>query len=488
MVYSAYHALIKTDLKGILAYSTIAALGMLVFLTGIGTREAFTAAAVFILVHAFYKAALFLVTGVIDHETGTRDVTKLSGLGKVLLPLAVAGFLAALSGGGIPLTFGFISKDLIYETTLGTTENGYLLTAAALFTNILLLYAGFVAGIKPFTGTLPEIYRHVHLPHPAMWVPPLMLSLASIVFGLFPGILDHFITTVTGAMYNSPEAVHLQIWHGFNLTLLLSAATLAAGIGLYFMLKPAYRWQQAASKFDFIAPQNLVTGLAGGLVCFSYHYTRIMQNGYLRIYVLTIVVFLTGLLAYKFFSSISFHINPATLSDITVYEIAVSLVMLLAVFRTVFTSSRLTAVASMGVVGYCMCLLFVFYSAPDLAMTQFTIDTLTVVLFVLVLFRLPPFINSKNTTIRIRDGIIALSCGTLISLIALEILDEPVNKEISRFYAENAYLQAKGKNVVNVILVDFRGVDTMVEISVLSIAAIGVYSLLKLKINPAEKE
>jgi multicomponent Na+:H+ antiporter subunit A len=162
--------------------------------------------------------------------------------------------------------------------------------------------------------------------------------------------------------------------------------------------------------------------------------------------------------------------------------------MVLAIFKVVSTSSRLIAVASMGVVGYCICLLFVFYSAPDLAMTQFAIDTLTVVLFVLVLFKLPPFLNLTNTFVKLRDGFISLSLGTLISIIALEVLNEPVNKETTAFYAENAYLLAKGKNVVNVILVDFRGLDTLVEITVLTIAAIGVYSMLKLRIKSWEKE
>lgn len=487
MLYSAFHSIIKTDLKGILAYSTIAALGMLVFLIGIGTPEAFTAAAVFILVHAFYKAALFLVTGVIDHETGTRDITRLSGLRKVMLPLAVAGMLAALSGGGIPLTFGFIGKDLIYEATLGANSI-VLLTAAALTTNFLLLCAGFIAGIKPFMGKLPEIYKDVHLPPMTMWFPPFLLSLVSLFLGLFPGVLNYSIVgPVVQAMHGKAEPVHLQIWHGFNLTLLLSAVTLVMGVGIYLALKPSYKWQQLASKLDFMAPQQLVAGAANGVVRFSYWYTNVMQNGYLRLYVLSIIVFLTGLLSFKFFTSIKLYIDLSLFSEITIYEVVVSGVMIMAIFRTIFTSSRLTAVASMGVVGLCLCLLFVFYGAPDLAMTQFAIDTLTVVLFVLVLFKLPPFLNSKNKALRIRDGVIAVAFGTLISLIALEVLDEPVSKEISNFYAQNAYVMAKGKNVVNVILVDFRGADTLVEITVLTIAAIGVYSLLKLKIDQTEE-
>jgi len=153
---------------------------------------------------------------------------------------------------------------------------------------------------------------------------------------------------------------------------------------------------------------------------------------------------------------------------------------------TVFTQSRLAAVASMGVVGYAICLLFVFYSAPDLAMTQFAIDTLTVILFVLVLYRLPKYLKLSDLRSRIRDGVLAISFGLLITLLALEVLSEPVNRETTKFYASNAYLMAKGKNVVNVILVDFRGIDTLVEISVLVVAAVGVFGLLKLHLKKSE--
>jgi multicomponent Na+:H+ antiporter subunit A len=157
--------------------------------------------------------------------------------------------------------------------------------------------------------------------------------------------------------------------------------------------------------------------------------------------------------------------------------------MVVAILMTVFSSSRLTAVAAMGVIGYAICLLFVFYSAPDLAMTQFTIDTLTVILFVLVLYRLPKYLKLSENTFRIRDGIIALIFGGLITILAMEVLHEPQKTLTGDFYAQNAYLLAKGKNVVNVILVDFRGIDTMVEITVLVIAALGVFGLLKLRVR-----
>jgi multicomponent Na+:H+ antiporter subunit A len=213
-----------------------------------------------------------------------------------------------------------------------------------------------------------------------------------------------------------------------------------------------------------------------------------MQNGYIRVYILTILGFLIVLLSYRLFTGVNIYVNSAQFAELTTYEVVITVIMFMAILSTVFTNSRLAAVAAMGVVGYCLCLLFVFYSAPDLAMTQFTIDTLTVVLFVLVLFKLPPFLKMSNYGAKIRDGIVSLLFGSLIFILALEVLNEPVTKEISEYYAKNSYSLAKGKNVVNVILVDFRGADTMIEITVLTIAAIGVYSLLKLKVKQTEKE
>jgi len=182
MLYAAIHSLFRTDLKGVLAYSTIAALGMLTFLIGLGTTEALIAAMAFIIAHALYKATLFLVTGIIDHETGTRDLTQLSGLRKVLFPVFIAGTLAALSSAGLPLSFGFIGKDLIYEATLhAQPQLALYLTIFAVITNVALVTAGFYAGIKPFVGKLPEQFSKVHLPYQSMWIPPLVLG----VLGLY---------------------------------------------------------------------------------------------------------------------------------------------------------------------------------------------------------------------------------------------------------------------------------------------------------------
>ncbi|WP_194777839.1 putative monovalent cation/H+ antiporter subunit A [Pararhodonellum marinum] len=490
MVYAAIHAVFRLDLKGILAYSTISALGILVFLIGLGTDQALLAAAVFILVHALYKATLFLITGIIDHETGTRDVSKLSGLNKVMLPVGIAGILAAISNAGIPPSFGFVGKDLIYEATLGFETLIWVLSGVALLTNICLMYAGFQAGIKPFTGQLPKAYEKVHLPSPLMWVPPLLLGSLGMVFGLMPFLIDKsLIQAVVNAMIRGGALdVELKLWHGFNLVLLLSGITLAAGFLLYYFLKPSALLEAKTNRWEKLSPKSLTKGLGGIFSGISKLWTGFFQNGYLRYYLIFALTFLTFILAYKLFKETELYINFNDLTGITFYEVAAMVIIAFAVLFTVLTKSRLAAVASLGVVGYSICLVFLFYSAPDLAMTQFSIDTLTVILFVLVIYNLPKYLKLSNQISRVRDGIMSVIFGALISILTLEVLNEPVLKETSQFYAENAYTLAKGKNVVNVILVDFRGTDTFVEITVLAIAALGVYSLLKLQLKSTEKE
>ncbi len=489
MLYAAFHTLFRTDLKGILAYSTISALGILTFLIGLGTEAALLAAIVFLLVHALYKATLFLVTGILDLQTGTRDITKLRGLGGVMIPVAIAGVLAAVSNAGIPPTIGFLGKDLIYDSTMSMGSFGVWLTIAAIVTNILLFYAGFLAGVKPFFGKLPDTLKPVRMPSPLLWVPPLILALLGLAIGIFPALIENSLARpAVAALGAVGYEFHLKIWHGFNLILLLSAITLGMGTLLYFILRPSHQLERTIQRVEFLSPLSLSLKFARSFNGFSLFWTRFFQNGLLRYYLITIMCFLVTLVGYNMISGTHVYIDFATLADVTFYEYCVVGIMFVAIGYAVFTSSRLAAVAAMGVVGYAICLIFVFCSAPDLAMTQFAIDTLTVILFVLVLYRLPKYLQLSDLSSRIRDGVIAISFGLLITFLALEVLAEPVNRETSKFYAENAYLLAKGKNVVNVILVDFRGFDTLVEITVLVIAAVGVYSLLKLRLRTIERD
>ena len=212
---------------------------------------------------------------------------------------------------------------------------------------------------------------------------------------------------------------------------------------------------------------------------------HILQNGYLRYYTSVIIGFLVLLMGMRIQYSLEFNYDLVRILDIRAIEAVTMLVMVVSVVVSVMSKSRLLAVASLGAVGLCICLIFLYFSAPDLAMTQFTIDTLTVVLFVLLLNGLPAYLTKTDRGIHWRDLILAGGFGALIFLFTLEVLNQPTDSGVNAFYAENAYLLAKGKNVVNVILVDFRGVDTLIEIVVLAVAGLGVFSLIKLKVTDA---
>jgi len=492
MLFGGIVALVRSDLKALLAYSTISVLGMLTFLIGVGTREALIAACAFIIVHALYKATLFLTTGIIDHETGTRQLEMLSGLRKVMFPVFLAALLAALSSAGVPLFFGFIGKDLIYEATLHAPQNlAIYRTILAVLTNTCLVAAGFMAGLRPFMGKLPAQFAPVHLPHVSMWIPPLILAFLGLVFGMVSGIIgDYLISPALSSLSIQASNVEFKIWHGINLVLILSLITLVTGTVLYFFSNHFVNYAVKSSRRGVYSAQIFFDEIWRLFKRISTAFTEFMHNGFLRSYVVKIIVFAELLLLYEIFIAGPLYIDYSELTPITLYEGMNVFLLIMALFLIVRTSSRLTAVVGMSIVGFTICLIYVFSGAPDLAMTQFTIDTLTVVLFAFVLFNLPSFLRfpTKNKKVIIRDAVISLLFGGILSLIAIRVLQIPTNKEVSEFYGEFAYTLARGKNVVNVILVDFRGLDTMFEIVVLGIAALGVYSLMKLRLKPTERE
>ncbi|MEC4114473.1 hydrogen gas-evolving membrane-bound hydrogenase subunit E [Myroides pelagicus] len=484
MVFGAFHSVFRKDMKGILAYSTISALGVLMFLLGIGTKTAMYAVAVFIVAHALYKATFFLVTGIVDHALHSRDISTIRGLRHQFPILSIVVMVAALSCAGIPFTFGFIGKELIYETGLLLTNQvyAYVLTGALLFTNVFLTASGFLIGIKPFFGSFDKLKRIYHRPDLYLLVPTIVLSLLTIVFGVFPlFIYNELILSTFSALYGAVVELPLKIWHGINTSLLLSGCSIVLGTVVYVIFSKWNNSLAVMDRFNQLSPKVIISFFVEKFRQFAYRYTFMFHSSYLRSYLAVIIVFFIGLVGYKLFSDVPLRVNTTGLSAFRVYELVVFLIAVIAVIFAINTSSRLSAIAATGVVGYCICLIFVFYGAPDLGMTQFAIDTLTTVLFVLVLFKLPPFLRFSDRKLQIRDAIISISFGTLIAIITLQALVSPADKDISRFYADNAYVLAKGKNVVNVILVDFRGFDTLIETIVLSIAAMGVFSMLKYK-------
>lgn len=485
MLYAALQTLFRVDMKSVLAYSTISALGVIVFLIGLGGKYAMGAAIVFILAHALYKATLFMVTGIVDHETGTRDVRLLSGLRKVMPVVMIIAVAAALSNAGMPLFMGFLAKDMIYEATLHHAQSAWLLTALAIGTNALLIYAGFIVGWKPFAGQLPESFAKVHRPSFWLWLPPAITATLGLAIGVVPAIIKTNIYTFSVRSVTAFELAPLKLWHGFNLVLVLSLSTLFLGVLLYLVRKPNNINLSRIIALEKFAPKAGFQWFYHFFQNVSLLVTKTLQNGYLRNYVLIIILALIAAMSYHVFMRPGEYLDNIVFTKVSINEIVLVIILVGSTLFTVFSKSRLAAIAGLGVLGYAVCFVFVFYSAPDLALTQFSIDTLTVILFVLVLYNLPPYLKLSNARIRYRDMGVAGVFGTLITLVALEAIAEVGQRSshVAKYYNENAYILAKGKNIVNVILVDFRGADTLIETVVLAISAIGVFGLLKLRMT-----
>ena len=487
MLISAGLALLKTDLKQILAYSTISALGMLVFLLGLGNKLAFEAAMLFLIVHSMYKGALFMAAGAIDHETGTRDIRLLGGL-RHAMPLVFVGvLLAAGSMTGFPPFLGFVGKELIYETTLDAPGNELWLTGLALLTNILTVGAALLVALKPFIGPRTETPRHPHRAPLTLWGGTALLGTLSLLFGLFPALLDSIISATATWMYHKPVEAHLALWHGFTPMLLLSVITLTLGYGAYALNA---RWLALGERVQTTAaflPARLFWRSLNALEIMAHKLTLTLHNGKLRNYLLvivlsTVVLGIIGFLSEPFgidFSATVFseQTDPRVF---TLFELLFILIMPIGAFMAVMATAPLIAVAALGVIGFAMAVVYIMFAAPDLAMTQFAIETLAVLLFVLVLRKLPAFESHTELRQRIRDGLIASTVGVFITLLTLSMLAERHPLPLFESLLEKS-VKAKGLNVVNVILVDIRGFDTLGEVTVLAVAAIGVYALLKFR-------
>ncbi len=472
----------QADLKRILAYSTISALGTLMLLFGLGTPLAVKAAIVFLIAHSLYKGALFLVAGTVDHATGTRDVEQLSGLARRIPLVAIAAVLAGISLAGLPPAIGFLAKELVYETGLASEiSTAISLTTALLASVFFVVVAGLVA-IRPFFGQASSSAESIHRPGWQLTLPPLLLGLAGLAIGLLPNFLaTQFVAPAVAAVGHDGSAVYLKLWHGFNLPLLLSGATLASGVAVYMFRHRCVAIVRPLQSLAAWGPAGGYEFMLRGLKQTARWQTLTLQDGRLRVYLLIVLVAFCGLLGVTL-TEIDFPTDGAWL-DVRFHEVGLALLIVCAAAMVVRSTSRLAAVCALGVIGYAIALLFVMFGAPDLAMTQLAIETLTVILFVFVIYRLPRFTALSRQRTRIRDAAVALTAGGLMSIVVLAATMAHVPSRVSSYFMENSLAEAKGRNVVNVILVDFRALDTLAEITVLSVAALGIFALMRLRVE-----
>jgi multicomponent Na+:H+ antiporter subunit A len=476
-VFASFMAIRQTDMKQTLAYTTLMALGTLTLYLGQDSGYAITAAMTFLVVHSLYKAALFLMAGNVDHGTGTRDVTILGGLGRAMPVTAIAGGIAALSMAGFPPFIGFIGKELKYAGAIAVQEAPYLVSVAVLTANALMFAAAGIVAWKPFwrpaAGPLPET------PHEAPWqmlAGPVILAAAGVAFGLAPALIAvTLIEPGVGAILGSPEeAKELKLWAGINLPLLMSIATFALGFALLAWHERLRRAIAGIEARSFSLDRGW-DGWIDGLKAFAAWQTRVLQTGVLRHYLYitfaTILVALGGALILR-----GSFTAPLAMPELQVKHWAVVALIVAGAGLTTVTNSRIAAIGGLGAVGIGVALIFIIFGAPDVAITQLLVETLVVVLFAVAALHLPRF---SKATFRPLDALFAAAIGVVVTLVMLMDTAGPLDRKITEYFEDASWPEAYGRNIVNVILVDFRALDTFGEIAVVAIAAIGAWALLR---------
>lgn len=487
LVIGAVLAFGQSDLKRLLAFTTVSALGTLTLLVGVSTELSARAAMVFLLVHALYKAALFLGVGAIDHETGTRDVRRLGGLVRLMPLTAFAVIASALSMAGLPPLFGFLAKELFYEAKYEAPAAGNLLVAASFVGSALVAAAAGLVAWRPFFGRGRRTPKPAHEAPAALWFGPVLLAVLSVALGLLPELLAvPLIEPAASAMRGEATEVVLLPWAGMSPAFVQSLLMLALGGALYAVHDWALLRLEPLRRLSAWGPGRLYQATIAGIMAVATGLTRLLQNGVLGWYLLVTIGTTVALGGYALTTRVG--APSVTVEPLRSVEVLVALAIAAGAVAVVRARSLLVAVTALGVVGYGVTVVFLLFRAPDLALTQFTIETLSVLLFVLVLRRLPPLRGLSPRRERMRDGVMAVAGGALMSALFLAASGAPHSTALRDYFATTSLPLANGRNVVNVILVDFRAFDTLGEITVLATAAIGVVALLRLGAPARDKE
>ena len=478
------------DLKLILAYTTIAALGALTLLIGLSyqlpiARKAFF---LFLLAHALYKGALFMLAGAVDHATGTREIGLLGGLRHKMPLTFFSTLLACASMIGLPLLVGFVSKELFYEAITHLDRPLWLaLLLAGVLGNAMMATSAALLMIRPFFGrTLRAPHPdHVHEAPLTMSSGPLVLTTLSLLFGCAPFLLDQFGRLFVASLGGEQDKVYFAIWHGFHLItegrpspLLLTFITLALAALLYVVrdrLKPLV----LPLRGDNWGAHTLYNSSLDAVLRGGERLTVWFSSFSLKTVLAIIFSVASATLLFTLFSRTSGWLIPLPPAIPQPHELILSLLAIFGAIWATQAKTRYHAIMALGLVGFIITMFFALYSAPDLAMTQFAIELLSVILIALILWRLPDFTPSSRFQ-RLATSVVSLFVGVTMTFTVWAVLSVPLQSQLTDFFMENSYVIANGRNVVNVILVDFRGFDTYGEVTVLAIAALGVYALSRL--------
>lgn len=478
-VFASVLALRQTDLKLALAYTTLMALGTLTMFLGSDATIAIAAAVTFLIVHSFYKAALFLIVGIIDYGAGTRETSQLGGLARAMPVTAVAAAAAALSMAGFPPFLGFIGKELKYEGALAVASEPLFVASAAVLANALMVAVAGIVAFKPFYGRRLETPKSPQEAPLLMWIGPIGLAVLGLVFGLMPGLISgSLVQPAVTAIAGQPEVVKLALWHGLNLPLLLSVVTFVLGISIYLGHQKLRAGLILVEERLPATADEMWDRFLDALKVFAALQTRVLQGGILRRYLF--VVFATFAVG----GGVTLYLTdavrwPSVWPDFALKYLLVVALIAGGAVMTVFSISRLAAICALGVVGMGVALIFVIFGAPDVAITQLLVETLVVILVAVVMLRLPQLERDPLQGWRILDALLALAVGAVVTIILLSVLDTPLDRSITSYFEEKSLPEAFGRNIVNVILVDFRALDTFGEIAVVAVAALGAFVLLK---------
>lgn len=480
MVYAAWFALVEADLKGILAFSTVSHLGLITVLLGIGSPMAVLAALFHILNHATFKAALFMCSGIIDHEAGTRDLSRLGKLAKAMPITCLVMSVAGAAMAGFPLFNGFLSKEMFFESTLHTQALGGLsLVLPVLATiggalsvgySVRLVHAVFFAEPRHAPP------KHPHEPPRLMRAPAELLAGLCVAIGLFPALMATWLLSpAVEAVLQAPLEFHLAIWHGFNLPLAMSGAATAAGISAYVLHRYIRRFIR-----DFPSRNaNLVFEGAVQYVSDKAEViTEFFDNGSLQRFMALLIgtALLMGAIGLFQVETLTGPKGNQPLDGVLI--LGAVLLIFTGIGTAVTHRQRLLSLIMLSVVGLIVSLTFARFSAPDLALTQLSVEVVTMILLMLALFFLPQKTPRESSPSRsLRDVIMCSGLGVVIAALNYAVLTRDTNT-ISSFFLENSVPGGGGHNVVNVILVDFRGFDTLGEITVLAIAGLAILKLL----------
>lgn len=473
----------QTDLKLMLAYTTVASLGLLVMLTGTSDPIAIKGAVLYLVAHSLFKGCLFMVAGAVDHEAGTRDYTKLGGL-RPLMPITfAAAVLAALSMGGLPPFIGFVGKEVIYKGIAGADLAHVLVTVTAILGNAMMLAIGAAVALKPFLGPANALTpKHAHEGPPALWLGPVILAGLGLVAAVMLHTFDHFFfTPMSDAVAGRAVDFEPHLIPKLDIALLLSLVTIALGFAILWGYEDIRHRIDAMFTWIGWGPDKGFDQAVRGTIRLSEAITRIFQSGDMRRYlVITFLAVVVAVLPAFFLLDGMPRLGP--IPELRFYEWGVFLLAISGLVAVVYADTRLTAIISLGIQGFSVALIFLIFGAPDLAFTQFMVETLSVVILALVLTRLSlEEADHRPLNRRIFDGGLAIvtACAFILPLMA--IVSRPIDLNFSEFFTEYSTAVAHGRNIVNVILVDFRALDTMGEIAVVMVAGLACLALIRLR-------